>query len=82
MLQTFSVNLSIGQRERPMAADIYIDGQSFTGKPLYAGLALSTTISGVATSDSTEKPFAFSPLELTGVYSVKLLSSESLKYFL
>lgn len=65
-----------------MAADIYLGGQYFAGKPLSAGSALSTTISGVATSDTTEKPLVFSPLELTGVYSLKLLSSESLKYFL
>ncbi|KAE9390483.1 hypothetical protein BT96DRAFT_1024525 [Gymnopus androsaceus JB14] len=61
----FCLKLSTGTRGSSMAADIYMDGKPFSGKAIYAGPPRMFTISGVATSNTTEKPFMFSPLELT-----------------
>lgn len=50
-----------------MCSDIYLDGQSrgIGGKVMYAGASRTYEMTGVSTSNVTEKPFMFSPLELT-----------------
>lgn len=52
-----------------MCSDIYLDGQSrgIGGKVMYAGASRTYEMTGVSTSNVTEKPFMFSPLELTGL---------------
>ncbi|KAF9065550.1 hypothetical protein BDP27DRAFT_1331885 [Rhodocollybia butyracea] len=61
----FSIKWKAGARSTEMAGDIYIDGQSYRGLAMYAGGEQTFIVSGAPTSDTTERPFIFSPLELT-----------------
>lgn len=49
-----------------MAGDIHLDGQPYGGQAMRVGMS-RWAISGALSSATTEKPFVFSQLELTGL---------------
>ncbi|KAF9059363.1 hypothetical protein BDP27DRAFT_507225 [Rhodocollybia butyracea] len=61
----FFIKWKTGARPSEMVGDIHIDGEPYPGRAMPMGGEQTFIVTGAITSNTTEKPFLFSPLELT-----------------